>query len=114
VSEADRQALLAVLTHVALAFADTPRGWVDQMPYGDLVEAIRGAADAVTDLGYPAAVVLDRLATQAGIPELRIMAGLGIPGTSCCAAIPLSVSPFCTGTLAALAVLAPMPLWPGA
>jgi HEAT repeat protein len=65
--EVDRQALLAALTRVALTFADTGQGWVDQMPYRDLVEALRVAGDGLSSLGEPPAVALERLVTQAGV-----------------------------------------------
>jgi hypothetical protein len=67
VGEADRQALLAALTRVAFTFAETSRGWVDQMPYNDLIKAIGGAGGAPGGVGDPPAVVLDRLVTQAGV-----------------------------------------------
>jgi HEAT repeat protein len=64
VGEAERQTLLAALGRVAFTFAETSRGWIDQLPYRELVEALRGAGDA---LGTPPEVVLDRLVTRAGM-----------------------------------------------
>jgi HEAT repeat protein len=62
-----RQALLRILTQIAVTFADTSRGWVDRMPHTELLDAIRSAGDALADVGGSPAAVLDRLAGQAGI-----------------------------------------------
>jgi Holliday junction resolvase-like predicted endonuclease len=61
-----RQDLLRVLTHVAFAFADTGRGWANRMPRAGVLDAVRGAGDAFTDLGMIAPQVLERI-EQAGI-----------------------------------------------
>jgi HEAT repeat protein len=62
----ERQRLLEILTHVAITFAVTGRGWVDRMSYSDLIAAISGAGSTVPDHDSPDAV-LARLADQAGI-----------------------------------------------
>jgi HEAT repeat protein len=77
VGEADRHALLAALTRIALAFAEASQGWVDQMPYRDLIEALHGPGDALAGAGDPPPVVLDRLVTQAGV-----LVPAGSPATS--------------------------------
>ena len=64
-SPAERQELLRLLAKVAYAFAATPHGWVDQMPYNQLIEVI-AAADEAPMTQASAVAVLERL-TQAGI-----------------------------------------------
>ena len=66
-SPTERQSLLQILTQIAFNFATTDRGWIDRMPYSEVTESIRGAGDALADLGGSAAVVLGRLADEAGV-----------------------------------------------
>lgn len=63
----DRQNLLQVLTKVAVTFASSDHGWIDRMPYTDLIAAICDARDSLADLGGSAAAVLTRLTDQAGV-----------------------------------------------
>jgi copper(I)-binding protein len=63
----EREALLGILAHVAFAFADTPRGWVDRMPHHEVLNAVRSASEAYTGLEVSPPAVLERLAGQAGI-----------------------------------------------
>jgi HEAT repeat protein len=62
--EGERHELLAALTRIAFTYADNDEGWVDQMPYRELLEALRGIGEI---LGESPAAVLDRLVTQAGL-----------------------------------------------
>ena len=65
--QAGRQNMLRILTCIAISFADTPRGWIDQMPYSRLLEAVRSAGDALADLGGSPPAVLERLLGRAGM-----------------------------------------------
>ena len=65
--QAARQHLLDVLTHVAVTFARDPRGWIDRMSHRDLAAAVKGAGDALADLGGSPGTVIERLAGKAGI-----------------------------------------------
>jgi HEAT repeat protein/transcriptional regulator with XRE-family HTH domain len=67
VSDIERQRLLEILTHVAVTFASTSRGWVDLMTYQELTAAIRGAGGALADLGGSASAVLSTLVDRAGV-----------------------------------------------
>jgi HEAT repeat protein len=59
-------ALLEILAPLAFAFA-TPNGWIDRMPAGRILEAIRTSGAAFTELRRPAADVLRELSQGAGI-----------------------------------------------
>jgi HEAT repeat protein len=65
--QAGRQNMLRILTRIAISFANTGRGWIDQMPHSELLEAVRSAGDAVTDLGGSTSAVLDRLLGRSGV-----------------------------------------------
>jgi HEAT repeat protein len=66
-SPAERQNLLQVLTVVAMRFADTDRGWIYQMPHGELVAALRRRGGSYLGNGGSAATALARLVDQAGL-----------------------------------------------
>ncbi len=61
------EALLELLAPIAYTFAASPAGWTDLMPAKDLLDAIRAAGPAFTDLGLPPAQVLLDLSADAGI-----------------------------------------------
>jgi len=61
------EALLQLLAPIAYTFAASPAGWTDLMPAKDLLDAIRAAGPAFTDLGQPPAQVLLDLSAEAGI-----------------------------------------------
>ena len=61
------EALLELLAPIAYTFAASPGGWTDLMPAKDLLDAIRAAGPAFTDLGRPPAQVLLDLSAEAGI-----------------------------------------------
>ena len=64
-NQAERQGLLRSLTRVAVAFADTPLGWVDRMPHAELLDAIGG--DTLAGFESAPATALDRLSTKTGV-----------------------------------------------
>jgi HEAT repeat protein len=66
-SPSERQELLRILARIAYAFASTPRGWVDQMPYNQLIEVISATGESLATLGGSASAALERLTAQAGI-----------------------------------------------
>lgn len=66
-SQIERQMLLRVLTKVAITFASTDRGWIDQMPYAELVTAIGDAEGTAGGLKGSATTILTQLSDQAGI-----------------------------------------------
>jgi HEAT repeat protein len=61
------EALLELLAPVAFTFATCPEGWTDLMPAKDLLNAIRAAGPAFTDLRRTPAQVLRDLSADAGI-----------------------------------------------
>ena len=66
-SQVERQMLMHVLTEVAITFASTDRGWIDQMPYVHLVAAIDDAKGTIGDARGSAVTILGQLSDQAGI-----------------------------------------------
>jgi HEAT repeat protein len=66
-SPEERQDLLRILAQVAYAFASTSRGWVDLMPYNQLVEIVAAADKPLAALRGSPAAVLGRLTAQAGV-----------------------------------------------
>ena len=60
-------ALLQILAPMAYTFATQPAGWTDLMPGDSLLNAIRTAGDAFTELHRPAAHVLRELSVGAGV-----------------------------------------------
>jgi len=60
-------ALLELLGPLAYSFACQPGGWVDLMTEDRLLQGIRAARPAFTDLGLPAAEVLRNLSIRAGV-----------------------------------------------
>ena len=60
-------ALLQILAPLAFTFATQPAGWTDLMPTDSLLNAIRAAGPAFTELGRPAKDVLRELSVGAGV-----------------------------------------------
>jgi HEAT repeat protein len=60
-------ALLAILAPLAFTFASAPGGWTDLMSGEQVLNAIRTAGPAFTELGYPAGQVLRELSVADGI-----------------------------------------------
>ncbi len=65
--EVQVDALLQVLAPLAYTFATQPAGWTDLMPGDSLLNAIRTAGAAFTELHRPAAQVLRELSVGAGV-----------------------------------------------
>ena len=61
------EALLQILAPLAFTFATQPAGWTDLMPSDNLLNAIRSAGPAFTDLGRAAKDVLRELSVGAGV-----------------------------------------------
>jgi HEAT repeat protein len=61
------EALLQILAPLAFAFATQPAGWTDLMPTDNLLNAIRAAGPAFTELNRPAKDVLRDLSVGAGV-----------------------------------------------
>jgi hypothetical protein len=61
------EALLQILAPLAFTFATQPAGWTDLMPSDNLLNAIRSAGPALTDLGRAAKDVLRELSVGAGV-----------------------------------------------
>jgi hypothetical protein len=66
-SDLQVEAQLQLLGPIAFTYATRRGGWVDLMPASDLLDAIRGAGPASTELGAPAVEVLTDLSARAGI-----------------------------------------------
>jgi len=63
----ERETLLPILADLALAFADTPSGWVDRMPHADLAGRIARMPDLLPSLGGSSSQVIRTLIEDTGV-----------------------------------------------